>query len=65
MLSNKKLPQIVTELFIRVRKISISLFYYTFITQSYFAVPKDIILDSLQNFIMRILNKTRALTNRI
>ena len=39
-LSNKKLKPIVTELFIRGGKISISL---VFITQSYFAVPK--ILD--------------------
>ena len=38
-LSNKKLNPIVTELFIRGRKLNISL---AFITQSYFAVPKDI-----------------------
>ena len=37
MLSNKKLNLIVTELFIRGRKLNISL---VFITQSYFAVPK-------------------------
>ena len=36
MLSNKKLNPIVTELFIRGRKLNISL---VFITQSYFAVP--------------------------
>ena len=36
MLSNKRLNPLVTELFIRRRKLSISLF---FITQSYF-VPK-------------------------
>ena len=36
-LSNKKLDPIVTELFIRGRKLNISL---VFITQSYFAVPK-------------------------
>ena len=36
MLSNKKLNPTVTELFIRVRKLNISLIY---ITQSYFAVP--------------------------
>ena len=40
MLSNKKSNPIVTELFIRQRKLIISL---VFITQSYFAVPK--ILD--------------------
>ena len=37
MLSNKKLNPIVTELFIRRRKLNISL---VFITQPYFAVPK-------------------------
>ena len=38
MLSNKKLNPIATELFIRGRKLNISL---VFITQSYFAVPKN------------------------
>ena len=38
MFKNKKLNPIVTELFIRGRKLNISL---TFITQSYFAVPKN------------------------
>ena len=37
-LSNKKLNPVVTELFIRGRKLNISVF---FITQSYFAVQKD------------------------
>ena len=37
MLSNKKLNPTVTELFIRGRKLSISL---SFITKSYFAVSK-------------------------
>ena len=37
MLSNKKLNPIVTELFIRGRKLNISL---VFITQTYLAVPK-------------------------
>ena len=39
MLSNKKLNPIVTELFIRGRKLKIS---FIFITQFYFAVPKNI-----------------------
>ena len=39
MIQNKKLNSIVTELFIRGRKLNISL---VFITQSYFKVPKDI-----------------------
>ena len=40
MINNKKLNSIVRELFIRGRKLNISLI---FITQSYFKVPKDII----------------------
>ena len=39
MLSNKKLNPIVTESFIRGRKLNISL---VFIIQSYFAVPKKL-----------------------
>ena len=39
MLSNKKLNPVVTESFIRGRKLNIFLF---FVTQSCFAVPKDI-----------------------
>ena len=53
MLSNKKLNSIVTELFIRGRKLNISL---VFTTQSYFAVPKNI-RNSTHYFIMKILNK--------
>ena len=51
MISNKKLNTIVTELFIRGRKLNISL---VFITQSYFEVPKDVILNSTHYFIMKI-----------
>ena len=54
MLSNKKLNPIVTELFIRERKLNISL---AFITQSYFAVPKNIRLNSTHYFVMKIPNK--------
>ena len=54
MLSNKKLNPIVTELFIRGRKLNISL---VFITQSYFAVPKNIRLNSTHYFVMKIGNK--------
>ena len=43
MIQNKKLNSIVIELFIRGRKINISL---VFITQSYFIVPKDIRLNT-------------------
>ena len=53
-LSNKNLNPIVTELFIRARKLNICLI---FITQSYFAVPKDIRLNSTHYFMMKIPNK--------
>ena len=53
-LTNKKLNPIVTELFIRGRKLNISL---VFITQSYFAVPKNIRLNSAYYFVMKISNK--------
>ena len=61
MLSNKKLNPVVTELFIRGRKLNISLL---FITQSYFAVPKNIKLNSTHYFIMKTPNK-RELTQII
>ena len=52
--SNKKLNPIVTELFIRGRKLNIS---FVFILQSYFAVPKNIRQNSTHSFIMKIINK--------
>ena len=54
MINNKKLNSIVTELFIRRRKLNISLI---FITQSYFKVPKDVRLNTTHFFIMKIPNK--------
>ena len=57
MINNKKLNSIVTELFIRGRKLNISL---VFITQSYFKVPKDVRLNSTHFFILKIPN-TREL----
>ena len=54
MLNNKNLNPIVTELFIRGRKLHISL---VFIPQSYFVVPKNIRLNSTHYFIMKIPNK--------
>ena len=54
---NKKLNSIVTELFIRRRKLNISL---VFITQSYFKVPKDVRLNTTKLFsfiISKILNR--------
>ena len=54
MINNNKLNPTVTELFIRGRKLNISIF---FITQSYFKVPKDVRLNSTHFFIMKIPNK--------
>ena len=54
MIHNKKLNSIVTELFIRGRKLNISL---VFITQSYFKVPKDVRLNTTHFFIAKIPNK--------
>ena len=47
MINNKKLNSVVTELFIRGRKLNISL---VFITQSYFKVPKDVRLNTTHFF---------------
>ena len=54
MINSKKLDSIVTELFIRGRKLNISL---VFITQSYFKVPKDVTLNTSHFFITKIPNK--------
>ena len=54
MLSNKRLNLIVTDLFIKGRKLNIS---FAFITQSYFAVPKDIKLNSTHYFVRKIPSK--------
>ena len=54
MINNKKLNPVVTELFIRGRKLNISI---VFITQSYFKVPKDVRLNSTHFFIIKITNK--------
>ena len=61
MISNKKFNPIVTKLFIRGRNLNISL---VFITQSYFAVPKNIRLDSTL-FYYANLKQARASTNCI
>ena len=47
MINNKKLNSVVTELFIRGRKLNISI---VFITQSYFKVPKDVRLNTTHFF---------------
>ena len=53
-INNKKLNSIVTELFIRGRKLNISL---ALITQSYFKVPNDVRLNTTYFFLMKIPNK--------
>ena len=54
MVHNKELDSIVTELFIRGRKLDISL---VFVTPSYFKVPKDVRLNATHIFIAKISNK--------
>ena len=54
MINNKKLNSVVTKLFIRGRKLNISI---AFITKSYFKVPQDVRLNSTHFFIMKIPNK--------
>ena len=53
-MSNKKFQAIIKELFIRCRKLNISL---VFITQFYFSVSKDVRLNSTHYLIMEINNK--------
>ena len=50
----KKLNPAVTELFIRGRKLNISI---VFIIQSYFKVTKEVVLSTTHFFIMKIPNK--------
>ena len=54
MINNKKLNPVVSERFIRGRKLSISI---AFITQSYFKVPKDVRLNITHFYITKIPNK--------
>ena len=58
-IGNKKFQAIIKELFIRCRKLNISL---VFITQPYYSVPKDALLNSTQYFIIKINNR-RELQN--
>ena len=53
-MTNKRFQAIIKELFIRCRKLNISL---VFITQSYFSVPKDARLNTTHYFIMKINNR--------
>ena len=53
-MTNKKFHATIKELFIRCRKLVISL---VCITQSYFSVPKDVRLSSTHYLIIKINNK--------
>ena len=53
-MTNKRFQAIIKELFIRCRKLNISL---VFITQSYFSVPKDVRSNSTHYLIMKISNR--------
>ena len=53
-ISNKKPNQLVSEIFIRGGKVNLST---VFITQTYFPVPKDVLLSCTHFFIMKIPSK--------
>ena len=58
-MSDKKAQQILKDLFIRCRKLNISLF---FLTQSYFLVPKDVRLNCTHYILFKLINR-RELQN--
>ena len=58
MINNKKLNSVVTELFIRGRKLSISL---VFITHSYFKVPRDVRLNTTYSLFYNEISNKREL----
>ena len=60
MIDNKKLNSVVTDLFIRDRKLNIS---FVLITQSYFKVPKDVTLNTTHFFINEKSEQKRDSTN--
>ena len=53
-MTNKRFQARIKELFIRCRKLNISL---VFITQPYFSVPKDVRLNATHDFIRKINSK--------
>ena len=54
-MSKKKAQQVLKELFIRCRKLNVSL---CFLTQSYFSVPKDVRLNCTHYIILKLNNKS-------
>ena len=61
-MKNKKIQAIIKELFIRYRKLNISL---VFITSSYLSVPNDVRLNSTHYLIMKIIIKRQLQNNAI
>ena len=59
-MSSKNFKAIIKELFIRCRKLNISI---VFITQSYFRTPKDARLNSTHYVIMKIQSKKELQNN--
>ena len=55
-INNEKLNPVVTEFFMRCRKLNISIVY---ITQSYFKVPTEVRFNTTHFFIMKIPNKEK------
>ena len=53
-MANKRFQATIKELFIRCRKLNISLVFFT---QSYFSVPKEVRLNSTHYLIMKTYNK--------
>ena len=53
-MANKKIQAIMKELIIRCRKLNIS---FLFITESYFAVPKDVRVNATHYLIMKSTTK--------
>ena len=54
-MKNKKIQSIINEIFIRCKKLNISLVFIT--TQSYFSFPKDVRLNLTHYLIMTINSK--------
>ena len=59
-MANKIFQTLIKELFIRCRKLNVSL---VFITQSYFSVPKDVRLNPTHYLIMKINSTTTEYCN--
>ena len=56
-MANKKFQSLIKELFVRCRKLNISLVFFT---QFYFSVPKDLRLNSTHYLIMKINNRKES-----